>query len=687
MNPAPRRTALLGITIAGVLIVWAVSQFTRENFNAVSLLVAAFSFYYLGGKFYSGFLAKTVLKLDDNRPTPAHKLRDNSDYMPFRRWTLFGMHFAWIAGPGPLIGPTLAAQFGFLPGFLWIVLGSVLMGCVQDMVILAFSTRRNGMSLARMVKNEISPVSGFLASLTVLFILEILLGVLGLFVVNALKGSPWGTFTIFSSIPIAFLVGWYMTKFRPGHEGQATAIGVFLLICATAGGAWVAATPAVARLFNLSDVQLAVAIVIYGIMAAALPAWMLLAPRDNISTYLKIGTVALLAVGIFFAQPVVRMPAVTQFVDGSGPIFGGSVFPFCFIVIACGAISGFHSLISSGVTPRFVDKESDIRFIGYGAMLTESFVGVMALIAAITLVPGVYLAMNHPPLPGAAPIGKQTTEYAAKMTAKISGYGSTFTITPAEMDTLAKEVQEDSLYSRTGGGPALAVGMARIFSGVLGGKLMAFWYHFAIMFEAVFILTVLDSGTRVIRFVLQEMVQDWRSMRSPREETHAVTLPVWLTSVCAVLGWGFILAWGIVDKEGGTKALIKMFGTANQMLAVIALTLATVIMLKQHRRYVWVTLIPAICVAISTLTAGFLTLFSGDPRVGAIAAIRDVTAKAASGAMPAAKAAIAVQNAWLTAAFIGVLMLLVLSVLLLSLRELAKQWKTPTPIITPEGVA
>ena len=686
MNPAPRRTALLGITIAGVLIVWAVSQFTRENFNAVSLLVAAFSFYYLGGKFYSGFLAKTVLKLDDNRPTPAHKLRDDSDYMPFRRWTLFGMHFAWIAGPGPLIGPTLAAQFGFLPGFLWIVLGSVLMGCVQDMVILAFSTRRNGMSLARMVKNEINPVSGFLASLTVLFILEILLGVLGLFVVNALKGSPWGTFTIFSSIPIAFLVGWYMTKFRPGHEGQATAIGVFLLICATAAGAWVAETPAIARLFNLSDVQLAVAIVIYGIMAAALPAWMLLAPRDNISTYLKIGTVALLAVGIFFAQPVVRMPAVTQFIDGSGPIFGGSVFPFCFIVIACGAISGFHSLISSGVTPRFVDKESDIRFIGYGAMLTESFVGVMALIAAITLVPGVYLAMNHPPLPGAAPIGRQTSEYAAKMTAKISGYGSVFTITPAEMDTLAKEVQEESLYSRTGGGPALAVGMARIFSGTLGGKLMAFWYHFAIMFEAVFILTVLDSGTRVIRFVLQEMVQDWRSMRSPKEETHAVKLPVWLTSVGAVLGWGFILAWGIVDKEGGTKALIKMFGTANQMLAVIALTLATVIMLKQHRRYVWVTLIPAIGVAITTLTAGFLTLFSSDPRVGAIAAVRDIAAKAASGATPAAKAAIATQNAYLTAAFMGVLMLLVLSVLLLSLRELAAQWKTPVVKPVPEGV-
>ena len=439
MNTAPRRTpALLGITIAGILIAWAISQFTRENFNAISLLVAAFSCYYLGGKFYSGFLARTVLKLDDNRPTPAHKLRDDHDYLPFRRWTLFGMHFAWIAGPGPLIGPTLAAQFGFLPGFLWIVLGSVLMGCVQDMVILAFSTRRDGMSLARMVKNEISPLSGFFASLTVLFILEILLGVLALFVVNALKGSPWGTFTIFSSIPIAFLVGWYMTKFRPGHEGQATALGVLLLIGATAGGAWVAATPSVARLFNLSDVQLAVAIVIYGIMAAALPAWMLLAPRDNISTYLKIGTVALLAVGIFFAQPVVRMPAVTQFIDGSGPIFGGSVFPFCFIVIACGAISGFHSLISSGVTPRFIDKESDIRFIGYGAMLTESFVGVMALIAAITLVPGVYLAMNHPPLPGAAPIGK--TKHRIRHQDDRQRFPATaraFTITSAEMDTLA----------------------------------------------------------------------------------------------------------------------------------------------------------------------------------------------------------------------------------------------------------
>lgn len=676
MNNAPRRTALLGIVIAGCLIAWAVSQFTRENFNAVSLLVCAFSFYYLGGKFYSGFLARSVLKFDDARQTPAHRLRDDKDFMPFRRWTLFGMHFAWIAGPGPLIGPTLAAQFGFLPGFVWIVLGSVLMGCVQDMTILAFSTRRDGMSLARMVKNEISPLSGFLASVTVLFILEILLGVLALFVVNALKGSPWGTFTIFSSIPIAFVVGWYMTKFRPGHEGQATLIGVILLVVATAGGAWVADTPALAKLFNLSDNTLAIAIVIYGIMAAALPAWMLLAPRDNISTYLKIGTVALLAVGIFFAQPIVRMPAVTQFVDGSGPIFGGAVFPFCFVVIACGAISGFHSLISSGVTPRFVDKESDIRFVGYGAMLTESFVGVMALIAAITLVPGVYLAMNHPPLPGAAPLGKQSTEYAAKMTAKISGYGAAFQITPAEMDTLAAEVKEDSLYSRTGGGPALAVGMAHIFSGTLGGRLMAFWYHFAIMFEAVFILTVLDSGTRVIRFVLQEMIADWHALRS-RQKDSKVTLPVWLTSVGAVIGWGLILRWGIVDKEGGTKALIKMFGTANQMLAVIALTLATVIMLKHHRRYVWVTLVPAIVVAISTLTAGWLTIFSSDPRVGAFAAARDAAAKAASGALPADKAAIAGQNASLVALLTGILMLLVVSVVLISVREILTRWRAP----------
>jgi carbon starvation protein len=691
VSPTPdtrRPTPLIAIAICGALIAWAVSQFTHEHFNAVALLVAALSVYYLAGRFYSAFIAGRVVKLDDANVTPAHRLRDDRDYMPFRRWTLFGMHFAWIAGPGPLIGPTLAAQFGFLPGFLWIVLGAVLIGCVQDMVILVFSTRRDGMSLARMIRNEVNPFAGFIASLAVLVILEILLGVLALFVVNALKGSPWGTFTIFSSIPIAVFVGYYMTKIRPGHEGQATAIGVTLLILATALGVYVPQIPLLNAIFNRTDSQLAVAIVIYGFCAAALPAWMLLAPRDNISTYLKIGTVALLAVGILFAQPAVHMPAVTTFVNGTGPIFGGGVFPFCFIVIACGAISGFHSLISSGTTPRFVDRETDMRVVGYGAMLTESFVGVMALIAAVTLVPGVYLAMNVPAPKGANKDGSLPPAIAQQVTQKISAYGPAFTISPAEMDEWAAKVKEKSLYGRSGGGPSLAVGMAQIFARpfqAFGGGFLAFWYHFAIMFEAVFILTVLDSGTRVIRFVIHELLHDWRAISGVGEEGEKggggeggrSTVPVWATSLLAVAGWGLILSWGILDRDGGTKALIKMFGTANQLLAVIALTLATVIMLRKHRRYVWVTGVPMLAVAVITLTASIETIFSADPRVGALAAAHSATATPA-----------AIKNAYLTAGLTGLLVLFVITVLAVSAKEaIALLRKPESPSKHPELIA
>jgi carbon starvation protein len=507
--------------------------------------------------------------------------------------------------------------------------------------------------------------------------------VLALFVVNALKGSPWGTFTIFSSIPIAVFVGYYMTRIRPGHEGQATAIGVALLIVATAIGVYVPNVPFLNAIFNRSDSELAVAIVIYGFCAAALPAWMLLAPRDNISTYLKIGTVALLAVGILFAQPAVHMPAVTTFVNGTGPIFGGGVFPFCFIVIACGAISGFHSLISSGTTPRFVDRESDMRVVGYGAMLTESFVGVMALIAAVTLVPGYYLAMNVPAPKGANKDGSLPPAIAAQVTQKISGYGTAFAITPEDMDSWAAKVKEKSLYGRSGGGPSLAVGMAQIFARPFesfGGGFVAFWYHFAIMFEAVFILTVLDSGTRVIRFVIHELLSNRdTSARHPTPDTrHPVSPPVWLTSLLAVAGWGLILSWGIIDRDGGTKALIKMFGTANQLLAVIALTLATVIMLKKHRRFVWVTAVPMLIVGTITLTASFLTIFSGDPRVGALAAAQASTATTA-----------VVRNAYLTASLTSILVVFVLAVLTISLKEMSailrKKPEPAPPDLVPAG--
>jgi carbon starvation protein len=650
---------LLFLAAVGALLAWAVSQFTHEHFSALALLVSALCVYALGARYYSRFIAHRVLSLDDGRATPAHRLRDHRDYMPFKRWTLFGMHFAWIAGPGPLIGPTLAAQFGFLPGFLWIVLGAVLMGAVQDMVILVFSTRRDGMSLAGMIKEEVGPFAGFIASLGVLFILEILLGVLALFVVNALKGSPWGTFTIGASIPIAFLVGLYMTRFRPGHEGEATAVGVVLLLLATAGGRYVAESATLKGLFTLTDVQLALAIVIYGFLASALPAWMLLAPRDNISAYLKVGTVCLLAAGIFFARPEIRMPAVTSFVDGSGPVFGGAVFPFCFIVIACGAISGFHSLISSGTTPRFVDRESDMRVIGYGAMLTESFVAVMALIASITLLPGVYLAMNIPAPPGANNDGTLPPAVAAAFTEQVSSFGPSFHLAKGEMENLAAEVEERSLYNRAGGGPSLAMGMADIFSRILRGRFLAFWYHFAIMFEAVFILTVLDSGTRVIRFVVHDLVHDLRVLRA-KERTR---VPVWVTSGLAVLGWGLILSWGILDREGGTKALIRMFGTANQLLAVIALSFATVVMLKRHRAYAWVTGIPLVVVGGTTLTAAFLAIFSPDPRVGALSAARDALVKAGAGLLPPGAAVVASHNALLTALLTGAIGLFVLTVL------------------------
>jgi carbon starvation protein len=655
---------LLAVGVPALVLLAALLSLTSGHPSALALLGVAFSCYFLGARFYSRFLAERVLALDDQKATPAHRLRDDRDYMPFRRWTLFGMHFAWIAGPGPLIGPTLAAQFGFLPALVWLVLGSVLLGGVQDMVILVFSTRRDGMSLAGMIRKEVGPLAGFVASLAVLFILEILLGVLGLFVVNALKGSPWGTFTIAASIPIAIGIGFYMTRLRPGREGEATALGVLLLLVATGLGHFVAESPVLRGLFTFTDVQLGWGIVVYGFLAAALPAWMLLAPRDNISTYLKVGTVLLLAVGILWARPEIRMPPLTRFVDGSGPIFGGKVFPFCFIVIACGAISGFHSLISSGTTPRFLDRESDARVVGYGAMLVESFVGVMALIAAVTLAPGIYLAMNVPAPPGANKDGTLPPAVASALTSRIAGYDPAFAVTPEEMASLAERVEERSLYSRAGGGPSLAVGMAVIFSRTLGGRLMGFWYHFAIMFEAVFILTVLDSGTRVIRFVVHELFHDLAALRgSPR----GAVPPVWATSALAVLGWGLILSWGIVDREGGTRALIRMFGTANQLLAAIALTLATIIALKRHRRFVLALALPMVVVSTITLSATYFAIFAGDPRVGALASARDALAKEAQGVLPAAAAALVSKNALLTASLTGILGVFVVLVIALCL--------------------
>jgi carbon starvation protein len=651
---------LVALAGAGALGVLALRR--GENVNAAWLLVAALCTYAIGYRFYSAFVAARIFALDDARATPSERLNDGRDFVPTNRWVVFGHHFAAIAGPGPLVGPTLAAQFGYLPGVLWIVVGVVLGGAVQDMVVLCASIRRDGKSLGQMAKEEIGPVAGFTALVAVLGIMVVLIAVLGLVVVNALKSSPWGTVTIGLTIPIAMVMGLYMRWLRPGRVLEASAIGVLLLVVALYAGRWVAAQPALAATFTLSGRTLAILIMAYGFAASVLPVWLLLAPRDYLSAFVKIGVVVALAVGILIVLPPMQMPALTRFTDGSGPIFAGSLFPFAFITIACGSISGFHALIASGTTPKLLERETDARMIGYGAMLMESFVAVMALIAACALTPGVFFAINAP----AAALGT-TAQSAAEAIAK---WG--FVVTPAELDQLARQVGETTLLSRTGGAPSLAVGMAHLFSRALGGgEAMALWYHFALMFEALFILTTLDAGTRVGRFMLQDL---GRHVWPPFGRT-AWTPAIFLSSALIVAMWGHFLWQGVIDPLGGINSLWPLFGISNQLLATVALCVATTVIIKMGKaRYAWTTLLPLAWLIVVTMTAGVSMLFSSNPRLGFLARAQLRAAARAAGTLPPGVKSMSdltqmIANDYLDAAVTTFFLLSVLVILAWSTRE------------------
>ncbi len=644
------------VAIAGAVAFGFLALSRGEPVSAGWLLTAAVCTYLVAYRFYSRIIASKIFALDATRATPAERLSDGRDFVPTNKWIVFGHHFAAIAGPGPLVGPTLAAQFGFLPGLLWIIVGVAVGGAVQDFVILCSSIRRDGKSLGQMAKEEIGPVAGFTALVAVLGIMIVLISVLALVVVNALKSSPWGTVTIGLTIPIALLMGVYLRFLRPGRVLETTAIGLVLLVLSLYAGRWVAEQPSIAPLFTLSGTTLALSIMVYGFAASVLPVWLLLAPRDYLSAFVKIGVVIALAVGILVILPPLQMPPLTRFIDGTGPVFAGKIFPFVFITIACGAISGFHSLIASGTTPKLLLRETDARFIGYGAMLTESLVAVMALIAACILSPGVYFAINAPP----GIIGT-TVESAS---AVINNWG--FIVTPAELTALAQQVQETSLLSRTGGAPSLAVGMAHIFANVLGGGgAMALWYHFAIMFEALFILTTLDAGTRVGRFMLQDLGKNvWEPFG--RVSWYPAVL---LASAMFVSMWGYFLYQGVLDPLGGINSLWPLFGIANQLLAAVALCVGTTVIIKMGKaRYAFTTLVPLAWLVTVTMTAGWLKIFSPDPRLGFLAHARTVAEKLAAGALPAgvktaADAARVMFNDRLDAAVAGFFMVSVIVIL------------------------
>ena len=639
----------IAVAVFGSLSVATIALRRGEDISAMWLVVAAVCVYALGYRFYSKFIAAKLLVLDRARATPAERLENGRDFVPTNKWVVFGHHFAAIAGPGPLVGPVLAAQFGYLPGTLWILAGAVLGGCVQDFVILLFSVRRDGKSLTEMAREEVGRLGGFVAYVAIISIIVILLGVCALVVVNALKASPWGAFTIAMTIPIALLMGVYLRQIRPGKVLETSVLGFALVLLAIWGGQWVSQTPSIASRFTLTAPTLAILIIVYGFAASALPVWLLLAPRDYLSTFVKLGTIALLAVGIVVMHPTLHMPAFTRFVDGTGPIFAGKIFPFAFITIACGAISGFHALISSGTTPKLIRLETETRMVGYGAMMAESLVAVMATVAACVLQPGTYFAINSP-----SGIVGQAPEVAA---ATITSWG--FPVTAADMHSLAQAVGEQTLYNRTGGAPAFAVGMAHIFSHSLGGQaVMALWYHFAIMFEALFILTVLDAGTRVGRFMVQDALGHvWRPLG--RTSWYPSILA---TSAFIVAAWGYFLWQGVKDPLGGINSLWPLFGISNQLLATVALCVATTIIVKMGRaRYAAVTLAPLLWLVSVTFTASWQKMFDANPRIGFLAHARQLAAGGGNARL--------IFNDRLDAAITGVLMAMVTLVLLESVTE------------------
>lgn len=635
-----------------------------ESINTLWFIAAALCVYALAYRFYGAWVAARVLVIDSTRATPAERFDNGRDFVPTNRWIVFGHHFAAIAGPGPLIGPTLAAQFGYLPGTLWILVGAVLGGCIQDMTILFFSTRRDGRSLGQMARDELGPIGGAAALVSTLMIMVILIAVLGLVVVNAMKHSPWATSTVAATIPIAMIVGLYMRNLRTGRVLEGSLLGVGLLLAAVAGGGWIDHHETLRALFDHEGLTLAWFVIAYGFIAAVLPVWLLLAPRDYLSTFMKLGTITLLAVAIVVMHPEVKMPALTPFIDGSGPIFGGTLFPFVFITIACGAVSGFHSLIASGTTPKLLANERDIPMIGYGGMVLESFVAIMAMIAATVLDPGVFFAINSP----AGVVGKE----AAEAVATISSWG--FPVTVEQMEALARQMGEKTLFARTGGAPSLAAGMASIFGSAFGQGLLALWYHFAIMFEAVFILTTLDAGTRVGRFMLQDFLGNF----SPRLGQTSWYPSVLLTSGAVVAAWGYFLYIGVIDPNGGVNILWPLFGISNQMLAAIALCVATGILVKSGKlKYAWVTGVPLAWLAMVTTSAAWEKIFSPDLRVGFFAAADSLAEKLAAGALPPEKAAVAPQlifnqrlDAWLTMFFMVMLWTIILDMLRVCARHL-----------------
>ena len=673
MKNLPRLALWILVGIAGASALGGLALHRGETVSSLWFIVAAVCTQALGYRFYSAWIAAKALSVDPTRATPAERLADGRDFVPTNRWVVFGHHFAAIAGPGPLIGPTLAAQFGYLPGTLWLIVGAVVGGCVQDMVILFCSVRRNGKSLGQMIREELGPVSGVAALIGTFAIMIILISVLGLIVVKALAHSPWGTFTVAATIPIAMLVGLYMRSIRPGKVLEATVIGVGLMLFAVVGGEWIHNSPTLAPLFNREGLFLVWCIIGYGFAAAVMPVWLLLAPRDYLSTFLKLGTIFLLAIAILIIQPDVHMPALTQFIYGTGPIFAGKLFPFLFITIACGAISGFHSLISSGTTPKLLANERDIRMIGYGSMMLESFVSIMAMVAACVLDPGIYFAINS----SAAAVGAD----AVTATATITSWG--FPVTPEQMSALAEKIGETTLFARTGGAPSLAVGMASIFSSAFGDHLLALWYHFAIMFEAVFILTTLDAGTRVGRFMLQDMLGN---LYEPLGRTSWYP-SILFTSAVVVAGWGYFLYAGVIDPNGGVNMLWPLFGMANQMLAGIALCCATTILIKsgKPKRYALITALPLVWILIITTTAAIEKAFSTNPKIGFFAGAQDWLQKLAAGELDTVKAAIAEQMAFnlnlvggLTILFMAILWIVALDLARMTIRHLRGKSTRPS---------